>query len=209
MVRAVSIGATDAIWAGAVAAALQGADVEVAQVVSEPQDVADMGPGVAVFAFDAEGLRKSLAVVDVSVDVLAIGPDDSDLMIELLEAGALGFLDQDAGFEDIAGAVLQLLEGHAVVPPAALGTLLRRVVDRRRVSAADAEALDSLTPRERQVFEEAARGRDNDLIAEKLFISPATARTHLQRVFRKLGIHTRAQAVAFAARCGLDLEGDS
>ncbi|NND03062.1 MAG: response regulator transcription factor [Acidimicrobiia bacterium] len=129
-------------------------------------------------------------------------------MVELLEAGALGFLPDDAPFETIVDAVGQLAEGHAVVPPAALGTLLRRVVERRRIRAADAEALDELTTREREVFEHAARGRDNDAIAAELFISPATARTHLQRVFKKLGVHTRSEVVAFAARCGIDIGGD-
>lgn len=204
--RTVSIGASDGIWAGAVAAALAGADLEVAAVVDSPDAVADFRSGVAVLAFAAEGLKRGLAVADADVDVLAIAPDDSELMIELLEAGALGFLPQDAGFEDITGAVQQLLEGHAVVPPAALGTLLRRIVERRRINAVDAAALESLTPREREVFEHAAQGRDNEGIAAILFISPATARTHLQRVFRKLDVHTRAEVVAFAARCGLDIE---
>jgi DNA-binding NarL/FixJ family response regulator len=129
-------------------------------------------------------------------------------MLELLEDGALGYLPDDSSFSEISRAVEHLLDGHAVVPPAALGTLLRRVVERRRVRSADAEALESLTPREREVFEYAARGRNNGAIAVALYISPATARTHLQRVYKKLDIHSRAEAVAFAARCGLDIEGD-
>ena len=48
----------------------------------------------------------------------------------------------------------------------------------------------------------------NDAVAAALFISPSTARTHLQRVFKKLGVHSRAEVVGFAVRCGLDIEGD-
>ncbi len=205
--RSVAIGAADPIWAGAVSAAL-GAAVDVASVVADPDALAGVGADVVVAAFDADGLRRTLEVVDIDVAVLAVGPDSMDVMVDVLEAGALGFLPDDCGFDEISHAVEQLLEGHAVVPPAALGSLLRRVVERRRIRAADAAALDTLTPREREVFEHAARGRDNDAIAADLFISPATARTHLERVFKKLGVHTRAEAVAFAARCGLDIEGE-
>lgn len=207
-VRRVAIGSEDANWAGALSAALAGVGVEVAAIASEPLQVSDIGISVVVLAFDPAGLRKGVTAVGSSVGVLAIGPNDMELMLELLEDGALGYLPDDSGFSEISRAVEHLLDGHAVVPPAALGTLLRRVVERRRVRREDAEALESLTPREREVFEYAARGRDNEAIADALFISPATARTHLQRVFKKLDIHSRAEAVAFAARCGLDIEGD-
>ena len=207
--RRVAIGASDPNWAGAVSAALAGAGIEVVAVVSEPHEIPEIGVAAVVIAFNAEGLRKGVAAVDVPAGVLAIGPNDMELMVELLEAGALGYLPDDSGFDEITRAVEQLLDGHAVVPPAALGALLRRVVERRRVRSADADALGSLTPREREVFEHAARGRDNDTIAATLYISPATARTHLQRVFKKLGIHSRAEAVAFAVRCGLDIEGQT
>lgn len=206
--RRVTIGATDPNWAGAVAAALTSVDIDVVAVAAEPHEVGTVAADVAVLAFDAPGLRRGMNAIDADVDVLAIGPDDTDLMVELLEAGALGFLPEDAGFDEIVVAVGQLIEGHAVVPPAALGTLLRRVVDRRRIRDTDLAALETLTAREREVFVHAAQGRDNDAIAAELYISPATARTHLQRVFKKLDLHTRAEMVAFAARCGLDLEGD-
>jgi DNA-binding NarL/FixJ family response regulator len=207
--RRVAIGACDPNWAGAVTAALAGAGIEVVAIASEPLEIPVVGVTVAVLAFDADGLREGVQAVDVPAGVLAVGPDDMDLMVELLEAGALGYLLDDSGFDEITRAVEQLLGGHAVVPPAALGTLLRRVVDRRRARSADTVALESLTPREREVFESAARGCDNDAIAATLYISAATARTHLQRVFKKLGVHSRAEAVGFAVRCGLDIEGDA
>ncbi len=207
-VRRVTIGASDPIWARALGAALTGADIEVFALTTDPQMLPQVGAAAVVLAFDAEGLRLGVRNADTSASVLAIGPDDMDLMVELLEAGALGYLPDDAGFDEITRAVEHLLDGHAVVPPAALGTLLRRVVDRRRARSADTAALDSLTPREREVFEHAARGNDNDAVAAALYISPATARTHLQRVFKKLGVHSRAEVVGFAVRCGLDIEGD-
>jgi DNA-binding NarL/FixJ family response regulator len=161
-----------------------------------------------VLASEEASLRRHVAAVSHMVATLAIGPDDMGLMLDLLEEGALGYLPDDAAFDEIADAAGQLMQGHAVVPPAALGTLLRRVVERRRARSTDRAAIDQLTNRELEVFREMARGHDNAAIAANLFISPATARTHLQRVYKKLGVHSRAEAVAFAARCGFDIEGD-
>ncbi len=207
-IRRAAIGAADPIWAGAVSAALDGVGIAVTDIVTDPLAVDGTRVDVVILAFDAEGLCAGIGTVPADAAVLAVGPDDMELMVDLLEAGALGYLPDDTGFEQIAGAVVQLCDGHAVVPPAALGTLLRRVVERRRARSADLDALGSLTPREREVFEHAARGHDNEAVAAALFISPATARTHLQRVFKKLGVHSRAEAIQFAVRCGLDIEGD-
>lgn len=207
--RRIAIGTRDPVWGAAVAAALAGADIDVVAITTQPEQIPSVGIPAAVLCFDAATLRQAVDLVDPSTAILALGPDDMDLMLDLLEAGVLGYLFDDAPFDEIVGAVGQVLDGHAVVPPAALGTLLRRIVDRRRSRSVADEAIESLTQREREVFEQMARGRDNETIANNLFISPATARTHLQRVFKKLGVHTRAEAVAYAARCGIIAEGDS
>jgi DNA-binding NarL/FixJ family response regulator len=151
--RRVAIGAADPNWAGAVAAVLTGARIEVVGIASNPREVPVVGVSAVVLAFDADGLRTAVQAVDAPSGVLAVGPDDVDLMVELLEAGALGYVATDSGFDEIGRAVEQLLGGHAVVPPVALGTLLRRVVERRRGRSADMAALESLTGREREVFE--------------------------------------------------------
>lgn len=203
--RPVAIGAADPNWAGAAAAALDAAGIDVIEIVPEPNGLQETDAAVVVLAFDVDGLRMGVELCNVSVSVLAVGPKDMDLTIELLEVGALGYVDAEAGFGEIVAAVEQLLDGHAVVPPAALGTLLRRVVERRRSQRAEMERLDELTVREREVLDLVAAGLTNDAIAERLYISAGTARTHLQRVFRKLDVHTRADAVTFAARCGLDI----
>jgi DNA-binding NarL/FixJ family response regulator len=142
--------------------------------------------------------------------LLVIGPNDSEEMITALEAGALGYLPQPCAFEDINRAVMAVAGGEAVVPPYMLGALLRHVVHRRRANQADLERLSQLTEREREVFDLMALGLDREAIAARLFISVGTVRTHLQRLFRKLDIHTHAEVVAIAARCGLNLvpEGD-
>ncbi|HEX6220014.1 MAG TPA: helix-turn-helix transcriptional regulator, partial [Acidimicrobiia bacterium] len=88
--------------------------------------------------------------------------------------------------------------GGGVVPPDLLGRLLRHLVDRRRSLVAPPGFAD-LTPREKEVFRLAARGARKEEIGETLFISPATARTHLQRVYEKLGIHSQSELIALAS----------
>lgn len=198
----ITVIADDPNWAGAMAAALHGAGLGSVRVAGRDSSVDRVA--LAVVAVPVEDLDATMARIDEGTAILVVGPDDPELMIGLLESGALGYVTRAAGFEQLIEAAAQVLDGHAVVPPPLLGALLRRVIQRRRAGRADAERLETLTDRERQVFELAARGAGNDEIAADLFISPATARTHLQRVFKKLDVHSRAEAVAFAARSGLD-----
>lgn len=143
-------------------------------------------------------------VLPAETSVLVLGPDRPDLMLDVIEAGAMGYLPSDSKLEVIADAIRAVASGEAVIPPRMLGTLLRRVVQRRRAQKVDQERLDTLTPREREVFDLLAAGLDRSAISEHLFISVGTVRSHLQHLFRKLDIHTQAEAVALAARCGLD-----
>lgn len=138
--------------------------------------------------------------------VLVVGPgDDAAAMIAAVEAGALGFADGEASLVDLVGAIRSIMQGVAVIPPLLLGSLLRHVVERQRLQRRARERLEVLSARERQVFELAARGYDKQAVADQLFISPATARTHLQNAFRKLNVHSAAELVALAAECGLEV----
>lgn len=138
--------------------------------------------------------------------VVVLGdPDDADAMVEAVEAGALAFLGHDAPFGEIVEAVHAVSEGRAIVPPQLLGSLLRRVVRRRRSEREAAEQLSVLTDREREIFELTARGLGRIEAAEMLFISPHTVRTHMQRILAKLNLHSRSELVAFAARCGYEV----
>jgi DNA-binding NarL/FixJ family response regulator len=179
-----------------------------------------MGALTAYFSSQPDLELRATGTVDVFVDrwpsvsagnfpsresakLLVLGPDDADSMVEALDTGVVGYLPAGAAFEDVADAVRAVAEGQAVVPPAMLGALLRHVVRRRRADRASLEQLETLTDREREVFDMLAAGHDRAAIAQGLFISVGTVRSHLQRVFRKLDVHTHAEVVAFAARCGL------
>lgn len=165
---------------------------------------------VVVVAFDEATDARVVAAHSPAAGVLAIGQEHPGPMIAALEAGALGYMSATASFDQIADGVRSVGEGHGVVPPAMLGGLLRHVVHRRRAARADLDRLETLTSRERDVLELVASGLDRAAIAQRLFISTDTVRTHLMRMFRKLDVHSQSEAVAFAARCGLatDAEGE-
>jgi DNA-binding NarL/FixJ family response regulator len=135
--------------------------------------------------------------------VVVMGPDREPDLVEAMDAGAAGYLLSDASVSEVVAAIRSVDQGTAVVPPLMLGNLLRHVVDRHRRLQAATAMLDELTPRERDVLELAARGAKRDEIAAILFISPATARTHLQRIMAKLGVHSQAELVARAADLNL------
>lgn len=130
------------------------------------------------------------------IPTLVLG--EPNQLIDSVEASCRGFLPNSAPLEEVREAVDTILSGGAVVPPDLLGRVLRHLVNRRRSDTSDLD-LDKLTDREREVFRLAAEGARKDEIGQRLFISPDTARTHLQRVYRKLGIHTHAELVALAA----------
>ncbi|HVR33103.1 MAG TPA: response regulator transcription factor [Acidimicrobiia bacterium] len=161
---------------------------------------------VVVVGFDEASDARVVAVHSPGTGVLAIGQEHPEPMIAALEAGALGYMSATASFDQIADGVHSVGGGHGVVPPAMLGGLLRHVVHRRRAARADLDRLETLTSRERDVLELVASGLDRAAIAQRLFISTDTVRTHLMRMFRKLDVHSQPEAVAFAARCGLAAE---
>ena len=130
-----------------------------------------------------------------------------------LEAGASGFLLKDSSSEDILAAVRAVAGGDAVLAPRVTAELVRRYGALSRpaeVAAQRAEErlgavdrLRSLTDRERDVFEALVRGLSNAEIAEELWLSESTVKTHVGRILQKLGMRDRVQAVVFAFRAGL------
>jgi len=128
---------------------------------------------------------------------------DADALLDAIESGADGYATGVHGMSGLAAAIRAIARGESVVPAAMLGSLLRHLIQRQREAAVAAERLVNLTPREREVLALLVEGLDQDRIAAALVISPETARTHLQRVLRKLGVHSRVEAVALVARTGL------
>jgi DNA-binding NarL/FixJ family response regulator len=130
--------------------------------------------------------------------------DLDEYVYDALTAGATGFLLKDMAAEDIVTAVRQAGRGvDSLLAPALTKRLVERFARTRAVVPAAPEALDRLTPRERDVLGLVARGLTNDEIARELYIGETTVKTHLARVFTKLDLRDRVQAVIFAYENGV------
>lgn len=155
----------------------------------------------AVFNGQLPALCGQLRRLDPRPRTLVLdGAADQDALLRTIEAGADGYLDGSAGLAGLADAVRALARGESVVPPAMLGPLLRRLIQRRREASQAAVKLNRLTPREREVLGLLVDGYDADAIAGHLVISPETVRTHIQRTLRKLEVRSRLEAITLAAR---------
>jgi DNA-binding NarL/FixJ family response regulator len=125
-----------------------------------------------------------------------------------LRAGASGFLLKDAPPPDMLSAIRAVATGDAVVAPSVTRRLLSQFVqhlpDPNHKTPGDAAArVESLTPRERELLVEVARGLSNAEIADRLVLSEATVKTHIGRILAKLGLRDRVQIVVFAYETGL------
>ena len=124
---------------------------------------------------------------------------DDESIIGALRAGALGYLTKDATRAEIGRAVLAAAAGQAVLDPAVQQRLLSAAVRAPAAApAGPASADDDLTPREAEVLRLIAAGKSNREIARALFVSEATVKTHVNRIFAKTGSRDRGQAVHYA-----------
>jgi DNA-binding NarL/FixJ family response regulator len=121
-----------------------------------------------------------------------------------LRAGASGFMLKDAPPEEIVGAVRIVARGEALLAPAVTRAVIEEFARQPPPRAATAPpAVGELTPREREVLDLLVRGLSNPEICERLFISDATAKTHVARILQKLDVRDRIQAVIWAYEHGL------
>jgi DNA-binding NarL/FixJ family response regulator len=123
---------------------------------------------------------------------------------DALRAGASGFMLKDAPPEEIAGAVRIVARGEGLLAPAVTRAVIEEFVrtppPTRRTPPA---AVDELTPREREVLDLLLRGLSNPEICARLYISDATAKTHVARILQKLDVRDRVQAVIYGYENGL------
>ncbi|MFC4127791.1 response regulator transcription factor [Nocardia rhizosphaerae] len=126
-----------------------------------------------------------------------------EYVAQALRAGASGFLGKDVGPEDLLRSIRAIAAGDALLSPTATRTLIARYLARPESRLGAAESLEVLTAREREVVTMVAEGRSNDEIAETMYVSPLTVRTHVQRAMTKLDVQNRAQLVVLAFQSGL------
>ena len=178
-------------------------------VVGEAEDgvavvetVADSQPQVVLMDLNmprrdgVEATRRIRADHPGTQVVVLTTYSDDESILGALQAGALGYLTKDATRAEIGRAVLAAAAGQAVLDPAVQQRLLSAAV-RAPASQPDHDP-DELTPRESDVLRLIAQGKSNREIARALYVSEATVKTHVNRIFAKTGSRDRAQAIRYA-----------
>jgi DNA-binding NarL/FixJ family response regulator len=144
------------------------------------------------------------ALSDTRVLILTTFEID-EYVAQALRAGASGFLGKDVTAEALLSGIRTVASGESLLSPLATRTLITRFLATPAQGArlATPERLGLLTAREREIMAMAAEGHSNDEIAEKLYVSPLTVRTHVHRAMTKLDARDRAQLVVMAYQTGL------
>jgi DNA-binding NarL/FixJ family response regulator len=127
---------------------------------------------------------------------------------DALRAGASGFMLKDAPPEELLAAVDIVARGDALIAPAVTRAVVEEFVRRSPAPAPAPPLLDDLTSREREVLELVAQGLSNAEIADRLFVSGGTVKTHVAHILSKLDLRDRIQAVILAYESGLVRPGD-
>lgn len=129
--------------------------------------------------------------------------ETDDYVFDALEAGASGFMLKDAGPAELLHAIRVVAAGEALLAPRITRRLIAHVTSTRSAAQAGEDRLAVLTQREREVLALVGQGLSNDEIGAEMFLSPATARTHVSHAMGKLGARDRAQLVVIAYQTGL------
>ncbi len=195
--------ADDPVLAAAISVAISAAGPETAPGSLEDLTGAETAVLICPDGVERDRLRK----VPPGTTVIVAGPADVASMLTAVENGALAYLEADAPFDRFVATVEAARRGEATVPPRMLGALLQNVIERQREARLVARQLEVLSPREREVFELVVQGADKHTLSDRLFISPETARTHIQNVMSKLAVTSRVELVGLAAAAGIPTVG--
>lgn len=182
----------------------------VVDVVAEAEDgraaldtIREHRPDVALVDYRMPGLDGAQVAAAVQHDdpptrvLIVSAHDESAIVYHALQQGAAGFLPKESTRSEIVNAVLACAKGQDVLSPSLAAGLASEV--RRKAQPSG----PTLSPREHEVLRLIAAGRSIPSVAEELFLAPSTVKTHVQRLYEKLGVSDRAAAVAQAMRQGL------
>ncbi|MFE3142146.1 LuxR C-terminal-related transcriptional regulator [Streptomyces scopuliridis] len=169
--------------------------VPVARAVPDHGEVA-LVDGISLVA----GVRS----VQPSVRTVVLAEKDDPHRAALaLQAGASGWVAKDCSLQRLLAVMRGVLRDETHLPPALLTGVLRELTAARKHRTESERLVESLTPREREVLRCMVAGLGRKAVAERLFLSPHTVRTHMQNVLGKLGVHSTLAAVALARRAGV------
>ncbi|MCV7227556.1 response regulator transcription factor [Mycolicibacterium komossense] len=157
-------------------------------------------PQVALLDYRMPGMDGAEVAAAVTRDelptrvLLISAHDDAAIVYHALQEGAAGFLPKESSRSEIVAAVLSCAKGHDVVPASMAAGLAGEIRKRNEPSG------PTLSAREREVLVMIADGKTVPAIAGELYLAPSTVKTHVQRLYEKLGVNDRAAAVAEAMR---------
>ena len=183
-------------------------DVEVVGEASSGEEaverVQEVSPDVIFMDVRMPGMNGIQATKQIrerrpNTKVILFTIDESRASVaDAIQAGVSGYLLKDAGIGELVNAARQAMQGKAVIHPSLTQAFIEEVqlVERRTAEA-------PLSPREVEILQKVAYGSTTKEVADELGISFHTVKTHLERIFEKLGANDRAQAVAIAIRQGL------
>jgi DNA-binding NarL/FixJ family response regulator len=155
---------------------------------------------------ETDGVEAAQQLCDGPARVVLLTTyDDDDLVLRGMQAGAAGYLLKDQPAEEIVEAVRSVARGEALFRTSGAARAIARLGQGSRSpsSLPAARPRDALTERETEVLKSIAGGLNNRQIADRLVISEATVKTHINNIFAKLDLQDRAQAVAYAFTHGL------
>jgi len=174
----------------------------VAMVAEEPPDVILLDLHLPD-GLGSDFCRELLGVSPQSrVLILSAYDDDQEISAALI-AGASGYVLKTVGGERLADNIRSVSRGEVLLAPTVAAKVVRQLSRLREEATKQEEALDGLTPREREVFFLASRGLRNSEIAEELYLSEKTIKTHLRNIYNKLNLTSKAELRLFAVRMGL------
>jgi DNA-binding NarL/FixJ family response regulator len=155
-------------------------------------------------------ITESPELADVRVIVLTTFEAD-EYVLQALRSGASGFLGKSVEPVELLDAIRIVARGEALLSPRATQSLIARFLAQPQEGAPDLrpDALDVLTEREREIVALVALGLSNNDIASRLYLSPLTVKTHVNRAMAKLDVRDRAQLVVIAYQTGLVRAGDT
>ncbi|MGW0774646.1 LuxR C-terminal-related transcriptional regulator [Streptomyces sp. NPDC054802] len=191
------------------------ADLGAAAAVPRPGSVAlarAVPDGAGDGLVDGISLVAGVRSVQPAVrSVVLAQKDDARRAALALQAGAWGWVAKDCSLQRLLAVVRGVLRDETHLAPALLTGVLREMTAARKHRTESERLVESLTPREQEVLRCMVAGLGRKAVAERLFLSPHTVRTHMQNVLGKLGVHSTLAAVALARRAGVgpaDLTGD-
>ncbi|WP_042376731.1 LuxR C-terminal-related transcriptional regulator [Streptacidiphilus melanogenes] len=154
------------------------------------------GDGIALIS------RARAAHPELRVIVLATA-DDPHRAVRALQAGAGGWVAKESSLGRLMAVIRGVMRDETHLPPSLLTGVIRELTAARRDRTESERLVDTLTPREKQVLRCMVAGLGRQAVADRLYLSPHTVRTHMQNVLGKLGVHSTLAAVALARRAGV------